>query len=166
MRNNRRWRSVVAALILAAFLPVTTTACFGKFQLTQKVYKFNQDIDGDKWIQWFAFLVLSIVPIYGISLVIDLVLANSVEFWSGSNPISSDSGTTKVVRGPDGTVMTLNRRGDGIVDVVLEREGRTLADFRVRGEGNGLSAWDADGRLLARVMDVEGRPVVVDGALR
>jgi hypothetical protein len=111
MRNKRRWRSVVAALMLAAFLPVTTTACFGKFQLTQRVYEFNQDIDGDKWIQWFAFLVLSIVPIYALSLVIDLVLANSVEFWSGSNPISSDSGMTKVVRGPDGTVMTLNRRG-------------------------------------------------------
>jgi hypothetical protein len=142
---------------------VATTACFGKFQLTRKVYRVNQDIDPDKWIRWFGFIVLTVVPIYELALVIDMVFANSVEFWTGSNPIQADAGTRKVVQGPNGELMTLTWRGDGAIDLTVERADRQITGFTVVTESNALSAWDVDGNLLARVTDVAGQPANIAG---
>lgn len=159
-------RRFVCAVAIGAFLPMATVGCFGKFQLVRKVYEFNKEVDQDKWIQWFVFLVLSIIPIYGFAAVIDVVFANSVEFWTGENPVTAgDAGASKQVRGPNGEVITFTRRADGAVDVSLSHEGRPESHFVVVNEGSSLAAWDEDGRLLARVMDVAGAPTVVAGAV-
>ena len=163
MKANRWLRRFVAVLVLVCFVPAASTACFGKFQLVHKVYRVNQDIDPDKWVQWFGFLVLSVVPIYGLALFIDLVFANSVEFWTGSNPIQADAGTQKVVRGPGGELMTLTWQGGGAIDVAIESEGRAVASFKLVTEREALSAWDENGRLLARVTDLAGVPVLIHG---
>jgi hypothetical protein len=166
MASSSWLRRSVAILVLAGFVPVATTACFGKFQLTRKVYRVNQDIDPDKWIRWFAFIVLTVVPIYGLALVIDLLFANSVEFWTGANPIQADAGTRKIVQGPNGELMTLTWRGDGAIDVTVEGADRRITGFTVVTEGNALSAWDPDGNLLARVTDVAGQPANIAGRSR
>ena len=158
-------RRFAAVLVLVCFIPAASTACYGKFQLVRKVYRVNADIDPDKWVQWFAFIVLSVVPIYALALIIDLVLANSVEFWTGSNPILGDAGTRKVVSGPNGESLTLIWAGAGAIDVTLESAGREPTQFRLVTERGALSAWDGDGRLLARVRDVAGRPALVGGSL-
>ena len=154
-----------AVLVLVCFIPVASTACYGKFQLVRKVYRVNADIDPDKWVQWFAFIVLSVVPIYALALIIDLVFANSVEFWTGSNPILGDAGTRKVVSGPNGERLTLISAGAGAIDVTLESADRAPTRFRLVTERGALSAWDGDGRLLARVRDVAGQPALVAGSL-
>ena len=164
MKTSGWLRRSVAALIITCFVPVATTACFGKFQLVQKVYKFNKEVDPDKWVQWFVFLVLSIIPIYGLATVIDVVLANSVEFWTGENPITADVGATKMVRGPNGEMLRLTRLADGSVSVVVEQDGKTLASFNVRPDGNSLAAWDSNGNLIARVGDLGGQPAMLGGA--
>lgn len=158
-------RRFAAVLVLVCFIPVASTACYGKFQLVRKVYRVNADIDPDKWVQWFAFIVLSVVPIYALALSIDLAFANSVEFWTGSNPILGDAGTGKVVSGPNGESVTLLWAGPGTIDVMLQSAGREPTQFRLVTERGALSAWDGDGRLLARVRAVAGRPALVGGSL-
>jgi hypothetical protein len=158
----RSWtRRLAGACLLGIFLPIATVGCFGRFELTRKVYRFNQDVDPDKWIRWLVFLGLLIVPIYEFSWVIDFLFANSVEFWSGKNPV----GSAQVIRGPDGKVATFTPRPDGRLEVEVAKEGRPLAQFTVAREADGLSAWDAEGRLLAHVTDVNGAPTIVAGAL-
>ena len=151
--------------MLAGFVPVATTACFGKFRLVQKVYSFNKRVDPDPWIRWFVFLVLSVIPVYAVAFMIDTLLANSLEFWTGTNPITADAGTRKVVQGPNGETMTLTSLGQGVLDVTLVKDQRMLGHFTVRSEEKGLSAWDAQGQLLARVQDVAGMPSIVAGQL-
>ena len=73
-------------------VPTFAGGCFGTFQLTKKVYDFNRTISHDKWMRWFTFLIFSFVPIYGISFAIDVIFANSVEFWSGRNPGRAQEG--------------------------------------------------------------------------
>ncbi len=159
-----RWlRQFTAVLVLVGFIPVATTACFGKFQLTRNLYKFNQEVDADKWIQWFTFLVFTVVPIYGLAGVIDVVFANSLEFWTGKNPITADAGTTRVVRGANGEVVTLTLLESGVVDVVVESGAAETIHFTVQREANALAAWDEQGTLLARVTDVAGQPALVGG---
>ncbi len=158
-------RRFAAVLVLVCFIPAASTACYGKFQLVRKVYRVNADIDPDKWVRWFAFIVLSVVPIYALALIIDLVFANSVEFWTGSNPILGDAGTRTVVNGPNGESLTLIWAGAGAIDVTLESAGHKPTQFRLVTESVALSAWDRDGRLLALVRDVAGRPALVGGSL-
>ena len=84
--------------ILLSFIVVTAlllqTGCFGSFQLTQKVYEFNADID-DQFAQEAVFLAMCIIPIYEFSALFDALLFNTIEFWSGDNPISMEEGEMK-----------------------------------------------------------------------
>ena len=60
--------------------------------------------------------------------------------------------------------MTLERRSDDQIDVTVEL-GDEVSTFVFVRETSGMSAWSAEGRLLARVMDVNGEPMLVAGAL-
>ena len=157
-----RWGRATAVVALLAFLPLATSGCFGRFQLTRKLYQFNADVSPDKWIRWFAFLVLAIVPIYFIAGVVDLVFANSVEFWSGKNPIAS----THTFYGEDGQLAQVHFNTDRTVDIVVIDGGGTVREITIQREGDALAARDAQGQLLARVTDVGGVPEIVQGTLR
>jgi hypothetical protein len=153
-------RRSLGALLIGVFLPVSSVACFGQFQLTRKVYSWNTSLDQDKWVRWFAFLLLMLIP-YPLAITIDTLLGNSVEFWTGENPITA--GEPRVIHGENGEVVTLERRGEDVLDVMVQR-GDDVSSFVFVREGRGLSAWDTEGRLLARVMDVNGEPMVVAGS--
>ena len=84
-----------AVLSLATAATLGTSACFGSFNLTRKLYGFNKDVSKDKFVRELVFLGLNIVPIYGVAGLIDAVVANTVEFWTGTNPVTMGS-TIKV----------------------------------------------------------------------
>ncbi|UCE84647.1 MAG: DUF3332 family protein [Deltaproteobacteria bacterium] len=138
-------RRLMAVAVLVGFLPVATSACFGKFELTRKVYAYNQDVSEDKWVQWVAFLGLSIFPVYFFATLIDVLLGNSFEFWTGENPI--------LAHGPNGEVAVARVVTPGVVDLTI-----TDADGRVRSltlvaEGDGAVARDGAGNEIARLRD-------------
>ncbi len=148
-----RFRRLISALAIVAFLPVSTVACFGKFNMTRKVYQLNQDVSTDKWVRWIAFLILSIVPIYGIATVLDAVIFNSMEFWTGDNPVTTDAGSTRYTYGPDGVVGRSTLRSDGAIDIeITQADGKSHFLTLVR-EVDGVSALDASGELIASVRD-------------
>lgn len=159
-RSAKALRRLAVAATLLAFVPAAT-GCFGGFTLTRKVYRWNQQVDNDKWIRWLAFLALNLIPVYGFSMLFDAIFANSVEFWTGDNPVAAAPGTTRVVRGPGGEEARATWRADGAIDLlVTEPSGATHALTFVP-EDDGMAALDAEGRLLARVQDVDGRPVLL-----
>jgi hypothetical protein len=84
-----------AVLALATTAVLGTSACFGSFNLTRKLYGFNKDVSKDKFVRELVFLGLNLVPIYGVAGLIDAVVANTVEFWTGQNPVTMGS-TIKV----------------------------------------------------------------------
>lgn len=65
------------------------TACIGPFKLTTKLHAWNSQL-GDKFINALVFFVL--LPVYALSLVGDAIIFNTIEFWSGSNPITMKEG--------------------------------------------------------------------------
>lgn len=67
------------------------SGCFGSFSLTKSVYDWNSSVD-DKFTRSLLFWLLCIVPVYEIAAVVDAVILNVVEFWTGSNPISMKDG--------------------------------------------------------------------------
>ena len=125
-------RRSLGALLIGVFLPVSSIGCFGKFELTRKVYNWNTSIDQDKWVRWFAFLLLMLIP-YPLAITIDTLLGNSVEFWTGENPITA--GEPRVIQGANGEVVTLERRGEDVIDVTVQRGCRETLGL---GDGDGI----------------------------
>jgi hypothetical protein len=64
---------------------------------------WNQSI-GSKFVNELIFLACNIVPVYPICYTVDAVILNSVEFWTGNNPVAS-IGEVKKVQGEDGNYL-------------------------------------------------------------
>ena len=83
MRQPHR---LAVTLVAAALL---VSGCYGPFTLTRKVYNWNGQVSDNKWVVETVFLICSWLPIYGIAGLADALIFNSVEFWTGRNPLSS-----------------------------------------------------------------------------
>lgn len=158
--RSRSW--LAAAVALLSVLAITQTACFGRFALTRDIYKWNSNVHPSKWVRWVVFLGCSLVPVYGGALLIDVVFANSVEFWTGKNPLAAVPGATRFVRGPGGELAALTLRGDGAIDVRIEAEGQPERRFVLVRAPDSVSAFDEHGALIARVGDgPDGEPALL-----
>lgn len=87
-------------MICGAFL---FTSCIGSFGLHSKLVSWNQSI-GNKFVNELVFLAFNIIPVYGVCYLADILVINSIEFWSGSNPMAS-IGDVKTVRGENGNYL-------------------------------------------------------------
>lgn len=70
--------------LMAILTASTLTGCYGKFNLTRKVYEVNSQVQ-DKFLR--SGLTWLLMMIYGMAGMVDFLFFNTVEFWSGSNPI-------------------------------------------------------------------------------
>jgi len=91
---------------------VLFSSCIGSFGLFHKVLSWNQSL-GDKFVNELVFLACNIIPVYPIAFFIDGIVLNTIEFWTGSNPMAGTE--VKTVEGKDGlfTVET-NKKGHKI----------------------------------------------------
>jgi len=72
-----------AALVGSSIL---FSSCIGSFALFNKLLSWNHSI-GDKWINELIFIVCT--PVYGVAGFLDVVVLNSIEFWTGENPATA-----------------------------------------------------------------------------
>ena len=98
----------------AISIMISQTGCFGGFELTKKVWEFNDNTFENKFLKTLFFYVLNIVPVYGIAGFLDVVIFNLIEFWSGSNPIAMEEGLRFAIREGGRTV------GAGVVAKIIE----------------------------------------------
>lgn len=77
---------VGAILMLAATLPLQS--CIGSFSLTNKVLSWNNQV-GSKFVNELVFFAFWILPVYEVTSIADLLVINSIEFWSGTNPMTA-----------------------------------------------------------------------------
>ncbi|OLQ92106.1 hypothetical protein BIY22_16485 [Vibrio panuliri] len=79
----------VKIAVVAALGASTLTGCMGQMATTGLVSKFNLEIVDNRYGREGMFLLLS--PVYGLAGAVDLFIFNSIEFWTGTNPISGKS---------------------------------------------------------------------------
>ena len=87
----------VSALLLAATL--LTSSCVGSFSLFGRVAKWNTHATNSKFLNEIIFILIS--PAYAVCAVADALVLNTIEFWSGSNPLAQKVGTVQEVTGKD-----------------------------------------------------------------
>lgn len=125
---KKRYLSVAIILTLASAM--LSTSCIGSFSLTNKLLSWNKSID-NKFVNEVVFFAFWVLPVYEVTVLADALVLNSIEFWSGSNPVAKG---TKVVEGQDGRYLvecdgkgyTITSENDGsIVRLDFDQEEQT-----------------------------------------
>lgn len=88
------------ALVLTLSSSMLFSSCIGSFSLTNKLLSWDQRV-GNKFVNELVFFAFWILPVYEVSALADILVINTIEFWSGDNPVAIKKGT-KSVKGNDG----------------------------------------------------------------
>jgi len=157
-----------AILTVTAAALVTASGCFGSFNLTRKLWGWNKGVSDEKFVRELVFLGLNVVPVYSIAGFIDVIVTNSIEFWTGTNPVSMSSmikvdSTTKVKK-----VATVK---DGVRSMTLETYkfdrlvATTKIDYVAGSSYMTFATALADGRTETHVaaIDLDGKGFVAPG---
>jgi hypothetical protein len=138
-------------LVLCLLLSFTVTGCTGSFNLTRKLYNTHRS-QPEKWTDEILFLAFIILPVYSITTLADGLVFNSIEFWTGENPIEmvdAGDGTLKLVQ-TDGTEAQLKLDEDGKLIVVTDVTPDDPDLVTLQRVDNGLRIIDQDGELVYR----------------
>lgn len=172
---KRSFVQIISTLLIAVML-VTAFGCYGSFQLVNKVYKFNGTL-GSKWVNELGFLVMVIVPVYGVATFIDAVILNTIEFWTGKNPMAANNGTQNIplpqgnmTLNPQDNSYTLRQMIDGKEKIIqittkdgvttaTDETGSVLARSERTAEG-GVIVYDAQGNVVSTLTHAQVESMV------
>ena len=100
MKRTAKW---ILMLLVVGMLATSMAGCFGGFNLTRKLWMWNNQM-GDKWINTIVMWAMLFVPVYEIAGAADFFLLNTIEFWTGENPVP--------LAGVDGERKTFEHNGE------------------------------------------------------
>ncbi len=133
---------------LAAILCSSLTSCMGKFALTRNLYAWNDQVS-NKFVNEIVFVAFWILPVYEVCGLADLLVLNTIEFWSGDNPMTA---STKAIDTDHGRYL-VNCDGKGY-DVMLESTGEKYRlDFASESHTWSLKTGDKEYPLMTFVDD-------------
>lgn len=107
MTMKKNLTKPVIAVLLGA---LTFSSCIGSFGLTNSVLDWNKRATDNKFVNEIIFVLIS--PAYAVCSFADLLVINSIEFWTGDKVIGQ-VGTTKDVRGKDGRMYAIKTLKNG-----------------------------------------------------
>ena len=147
------------------------SGCYGPFYLTRKVWKFNGEVSDNKWVVEVVHLICLALPVYSIAGAADGLIFNSIEFWTGNNPLAQASAdgvkaTRRIVHGD--TEYLLKRvagsTGDALV-IEQSRHGQPGEVLRFQRQGDHMVALNGEGAMLfSSRTEADGRVVITDAA--
>lgn len=150
-------------LICLTLIMFSIAGCTGSFQLTKSVNKLHREQD-NRWVDELLFLGLVIIPVYGLAMLGDAVIFNSVEFWTGDNPVAGNdtADETRTVK-KDGASATIVHNGAAdtltIKSNLSDRGAITLSR-----NASGVVATDSSGTVIGiSSKDKTGGVHVYDG---
>lgn len=114
-----RKRYLSVAVVAALLCSFSFSSCIGSFALTNKLLAWNKQV-GNKVVNELVFFAFWVIPVYEVTAVADVLVLNSIEFWSGSNPVAQGR---SVIEGADGRYLvdcdgkgyTITSENDGSV---------------------------------------------------
>ena len=147
--DMKKSKTFLIATILGCSL--LFNSCIGSFGLFNRLNTWNQSI-GNKFVNELVLLAFNIVPVYGVAYLADVLVINSIEFWSGSNPMAN-VGDIKKVKGENGNYMvktlengySITKEGEtASMDLIYDKEANTW-NVVANGESAELVKMNNDG---------------------
>lgn len=149
-------KSIATTALMATTLSIALAGCYGTFPLVRKAYAFNKNVSSDKFVQEGVFLVMTILPVYGIAAFADAIILNSIEFWTGKTPVATAH--TETI---DGVTAESTLLPDGSLQLVVTDASGKQATTLLTRETDGVSARSADGEFLGKVAEVSTGTVLI-----
>ncbi|MGL4852702.1 MAG: DUF3332 domain-containing protein [Phocaeicola sp.] len=164
----KKGKMMAACLCLSGSL--LFSSCIGSFALWNNLKDWNNTI-GNKFVNELVFIAFNIVPVYPIAAIADMLVINSIEFWSGSNPMAS-IGETKEVQGENGNYLvttnengyTIAKEGESSVDLTYNTANKTWSassegescDLVTLNENGSATLYMGDGTSMTVMPDAQG----------
>lgn len=124
----KKFTKPILLAMLAILLMVSTFGCYGNFALTRKLYQWNGSV-GDKFINNLVFWILLWIPVYSAATTIDFVVLNTIEYWTGSNPMAMKAGEEVIKYAQnDGKTFKITIKSNNITveEIIGENAGQTV----------------------------------------
>ncbi|MEG2514105.1 MAG: DUF3332 domain-containing protein [Bacteroidaceae bacterium] len=167
---KRSKMGIVVAIALSG--SIMFSSCVGSFGLFNRLSTWNQGI-GNKFVNELVFIALTIIPVYEISYLVDAVVINSIEFWTGSNPMAS-IGDVKKVKGENGNYLvkttengySITKEGESVAtNLIYNKENQTwsaevagVSSPLLKMNGNGTAQlFLPDGTTMNVTLDAQGK---------
>lgn len=157
---------VVAFLLVGSVL---SSSCIGSFSLFNKYAKWQCNMTGNKFVNAIVGFIL--MPIVGsVCLFVDSVVLNTIEFWSGENPVASNVGKTQQVLGSDGVLYAVKTLENGYevtspsgeVSYFIYDKQQDMWSLQQNGVTRELFRWNADGTITTVLADGQLLTVTAD----
>lgn len=107
-------KRLMTAIMLAVLAVTNLGGCYGKFALTRKIHQVNGQV-GERHLRSALTWVFIIVPVYQVAALADFIAFNTIEFWTGSNPLTAGAKDLQY------------REGERRFDIHAEKVGDTLS---------------------------------------
>lgn len=164
---KRKSLTIALAALMAGSM--TFTSCIGSFGLTNKLLSWNHSIDS-KFVNELVFIAFHIVPVYEIAILADALVINSIEFWTGDNPVA-DAGTVKNIETENGLYAIetttngyhIEKDGEEAVDLVFDTESNTWS-VEADGKSQEILRYESNDKVVMFLPDGEEMEVSLDAA--
>lgn len=134
-----RKTKLTVALVCTLLASMTLPSCIGTFTLTNKLLTWNRQIS-NKFVNELVFFAFWVLPVYEVTSLADVLVINSIEFWSGTNPLTA---STKAVDTDHGRYL-IDCDGKGYTITYAVTGEKTRLDFDV--DSQTWSVLDAQGQ--------------------
>lgn len=149
---QRPHRMAACALAVA----IAASGCYGPFNLTRRLYQWNGQVGRDKWEREFVFVLLAWTQVYSVTALADAVVFNSMEFWTGKNPVDRPTAwrdgqprTKRLVRGDNAALLTYASTPAGAQLLIEQfRKGQAAGSLRLAQRHGRTVGLDDEGRVL------------------
>lgn len=150
--------------IIAAALSITllTSSCLGSFSAFNGLKDWNQELTNSKFLNNLIFWGLNIIPVYGLFFVGDVLIFNTIEFWTGSNPLAMAEGDseTKVIVQNGNTYEMTATKNQLLVKVIDGKDLGNEVTFNYIPETQTWQATTQDGEVIKLSSLKEGKYIV------
>lgn len=165
------YNKTLKSFLLIMTASLVMSSCIGSFGLFNKVLDWNKDATGNKFLNELIFIVIS--PAYALCGTADLLVLNTIEFWTGSNPLAANVGKTESIMGSDGKLYAVTTLKDGyeIKDAdgnvmnftynekdntwLVEKDGATTVLLKMKGNDT-AQIYLPDGKTMDVTLDNQG----------
>ncbi|MCQ2108308.1 MAG: DUF3332 family protein [Fibrobacter sp.] len=137
-----------ALITLACASMIVLTGCYGKNACFKKAHDFAGSF-GNKWMNSIINFAFWVIPVYEVSMwLIDGLVLNTVEFWTGANPLAA--GDSYYEKDAQGNEIAAVKNSDGSMSVEITTAAGEKANLTLQRDENVVRALDVDGNVVAQ----------------
>jgi hypothetical protein len=151
---------LTVAIVLTIASSLMFSSCIGSFALTNKVLAWNKQV-GNKFVNELVFFAFWCLPVYELTALADVLVLNSIEFWSGSNPATASN--SKVIQGKDAPYLVKSDK-NGYTITNLKNKQVVKFDFNAANNSWAVEANGQKHEFMQFVDDSHVKMVTPDGS--